>query len=250
MLLFALLPSFNAAFVLPESQIRVAFNTVLALCCSVVGAFVFSHCAPQTGNRFGPLEIHHATIAGGVGVASTASYFYPPLGSMLVGFLIGVVSTAIYLYIVPALRRFLRIGDTTGTLALHGFPGFLGSIAALIVVAVSDTLAETFGTDEQSSVSSSATDLVNKLPGLGNVTVAFGYTFDVAPQELYLTTGGAHLQTHGLIILISIVLPLTAGFFTGLFLRFVGWACKLTVAEQDMYQDKTTFQVPADYPGE
>jgi len=248
MLLFALFPSFNAAFVLPEQQIRVAINTLLALCCSVCGAFIVSHSGLQTGNRFGPLEIHHATIAGGVGVASTATYFYPPVASMLVGFLLGMVSTAIYLYILPALRRFVRIGDTTGTLALHGFPGFLGSIAALIVVAASDSLQSKFGLN----TSKSLTSAVAKIPGLAdnNITVSLGYTFAVKPTDLYGVTGSTHLQTHGLIILISIFLPLVAGFFTGLFLRFVGWACKLTIADQDLYQDKTTFKVPQDYPGE
>jgi hypothetical protein len=171
---------------------------------------------------------------------------------MIVGFLIGIVSTAIYLYIVPALRRFLRIGDTTGTLALHGFPASSARSPRSSSSPSRTRSPRRLAPTRESPCPRRHRQLVNKLPGLnGNVTVAFGYTFDVAPHELYLSTGSAHLQTHGLIILISIVLPLVAGFFTGLFLRFVGWACKLTVAEQDMYQDKTTFQVPAiDYPGE
>jgi ammonium transporter Rh len=246
MLLFALLPSFNAAFALPESQGRIAFNTVLGLCCSVVGAAIVSHSGLSTGNRFGPLEMHHATLAGGVAVASTANYFYPPVASMIVGFTVGMISAALYLYIIPFVRRFT---DTTGTLALHGVPGFIGSIAALIVVSISDDLQDVFGKDPNSRVSQAAMKIAGKLPGLGgeNATVALGFTFNVEPAQLWGATGASHVNTHGAIIGVSIALPLFAGIFTGLLLRLIGRVFKLTIAEQDQYQDKTTFQVPEDY---
>jgi ammonium transporter Rh len=131
-LCFLLFPSYNAAFAYnggggPQ---RIVINTVLALLASIVGALIISHVGRQTGNKFGPLEVHHATLAGGIAIASTSVYALPGVAALVLGFLVGVISCACYLYLTPALKRFARLVDTSGVHDLHGIPGLLVRVHA------------------------------------------------------------------------------------------------------------------------
>lgn len=72
-------------------------------------------CEILKDNGVQTLEIHHASILTGFVVAATVLHFHEAFAWMIVGFFVGTVSTAMCLYYMPALRRFLRVSDI-GTL--------------------------------------------------------------------------------------------------------------------------------------
>jgi len=246
-LLFVLFPSFNAAFAYSSNggQQRVIANTVFALVASIVGAFATSKCAIQSGNKFGPLEIHHATLAGGVAIASTSIYFLPAAAAMTIGFIVGVLSTACYLYLTPALKRFMRLADTAGVHSLHGVPALVGAFVSTIVVAIADSIFESTEA-RNAELSDSVTELNSNING----TVSIGYTYSIKPVDLWYTDGSEHAVNHLFVLLVTFFLALIAGCLTGGFIKFFAWVTKTGVPEEDQYQDKTTFHVPEDYVGE
>lgn len=249
-LAFVLFPMFNASHAYAENggPQRVAINTVLALCGSIAGAFTISHSAIYSGNQFGPIEIHHATLAGGIAIANSAIYFLPPVGALVLGWFAGVISCACFLYFTPALRRYLRIGDAAGTHSLHGFPALLGSAFAMVIIALSDSIFETFS--QRHAEVPVADRLKDSVLKDFNSTISVGYTFDIKPIDLFRESGADRSAMHAATLFVTLLIALVAGCLTGLCLKLFNVFFRTTIEEEDMYADKTAFNVPSDYPEE
>lgn len=132
-------PSFNGALAVGNAQHRVVINTVLSLCNSCLTAFLISRLL-RPGHKFNMVDIQNATLAGGVAVGSSADLVIAPHGSLIIGFIAGLISVLGYIYLQPKLEEY-GIYDTCGVHNLHGIPGLIGGIAGFISASfVSDNL--------------------------------------------------------------------------------------------------------------
>lgn len=173
------------------------------------------------------------------------------LSLSLLGFLVGIISCLSYLYLTPALKRFLRLNDTAGTHSLHGLPALLGSAISLIFVAVSeDIVAATQARFVDANSDNAAVDKISeRFPSL-NTTVSVGFTYDIEPSDLYLESGAAHAGTHAAILGVTLILALASGCLVGAIIRCFNYFFRTAVDDDDMYSDKAAFVVPDDFQEE
>ena len=129
-------PSFNGALADGNSQHRVVINTYLALTNSCIMAFICSKIL-RPHHKFDMVDIQNATLAGGVAVGSSADLVIAPWGSLLIGFVAGLVSVLGYVFLSPKLEEF-GIYDTCGVNNLHGIPGIIGGLGGFISASVAD----------------------------------------------------------------------------------------------------------------
>jgi len=126
-------PSFNGALAGDQyhQQERVVINTVLALTCSCISAFFWSHfyCG-----KLDMVHIQNASLAGGVAVGSSSDLVVGPWGAIVIGLVAGCISVSGYVYLTPRLNA-LGIYDVCGINNLHGMPGVLGAVAGAISAA-------------------------------------------------------------------------------------------------------------------
>ncbi|XP_075063872.1 ammonium transporter Rh type C [Mixophyes fleayi] len=128
-------PSFNSATANHgDAQHRAAINTYCSLASCVLTTVALS----SVLNKKGKLEMVHiqnATLAGGVAVGTAAEMMLTPYGSLIVGFICGIVSTLGYVYLSPILFNKLNLHDTCGIHNLHGMPGIIGGIVGAVTAA-------------------------------------------------------------------------------------------------------------------
>jgi len=141
--MFITFPSFNAALAPDIAQFRVAINTIIAIVTSCVFAFLASR--TFWGGQFHMLDIQHATLAGGIGVASATAQCISPGGACVVGAAAGLLSAVGYAYITPFIERRFGIVDEAGVISGHGLPGLLGGIATILGVAVATSNNHIYG---------------------------------------------------------------------------------------------------------
>lgn len=79
------------------------------------------------------VDMANAALAGGVAIGSTCN-IVSPSGAFAIGLLAGAVSVIGYVFIQPALEKRFKIVDTCGVHNLHGMPGLLGALIAIMVV--------------------------------------------------------------------------------------------------------------------
>lgn len=68
-------------------------------------------------------------------MGTAAEMMLMPYGSLIVGFICGIVSTLGFVYLTPFLESKLRIQDTCGIHNLHGIPGIIGGIVGAVTAA-------------------------------------------------------------------------------------------------------------------
>ena len=130
MVLWVFWPSFCAALVAPADVPKTAVNVILALC----GSTLATYCASvRLRGKISAADIANATLAGGVAIGSTCEHAVPGV-AFAIGILAGVVSTFGFAVIQDKLTQLTRKVDTCGVFYLHGLPGLLGGMAALVVV--------------------------------------------------------------------------------------------------------------------
>jgi len=78
------------------------------------------------------VHIQNATLAGGVAVGTVADKLIRPAGAMVIGTIAGILSTAGFRFIKPAIQKF-HAHDTCGVNNLHGMPGLLAGVFGLIL---------------------------------------------------------------------------------------------------------------------
>jgi len=200
-------PSFNAAFGIGNSKHRAVVNTVISLCASCTVAFLASQFV-RNEKHFNMIDIQNATLAGGVAMGASADLVIHPSVAILIGSLAGFVSVVGFTFVQPFVERVLGLHDTCGVHNLHGMPGILGAIAAVIAAAVADD--DLYGCREDSA------DGVAEL-GCMNAKDS-GQLYDIYPNRLTRTPSKqAWLQLAYLVITLAIAI--SSGFVTGFFLR-------------------------------
>lgn len=130
MVLWVFWPSFCSA-IAPASQFQqTVVNTVLALCGATLCTFLASSLLRKKPSI---ADIANASLAGGVAIGATCN-LVSPLGAFGIGALAGTLCVLGYVFVGPKLQQKFKIIDTCGVHNLHGMPGLLGGLLAIIVV--------------------------------------------------------------------------------------------------------------------
>ncbi len=141
MVLWVFWPSFCAALVAPELIPTTVMNVIFALC----GSTLLTYFATMLLRRkIDAADIANATLAGGVAIGSTCDKVSLPV-AFFIGAVAGFASTFGFAVIQEKLQKGLRLVDTCGVSNLHGIPGLLGGLAALIFVGGIDRGAQWLG---------------------------------------------------------------------------------------------------------
>ncbi|MDP4132741.1 MAG: ammonium transporter [Bacillota bacterium] len=131
MVLWIFWPSFCCAIVSPEQVQITAINTILALCGATLGTYLIGLILHK--GKTAIADIANASLAGGVAIGSTCNVV-SPLGAFGIGIAAGTLCVVGYAIIQPLISAKLKIVDTCGVHNLHGMPGLLGGLAAILVV--------------------------------------------------------------------------------------------------------------------
>lgn len=129
LMLWVFWPSFTSAVASPERVVLTAINTVFALAGATIATYIFTK---LIRGKIDIEDIANASLAGGVAIGSTCDIANPGM-SMLIGIAAGILSTVGYSIIAPKVQKLIRGGDTCGVHNLHGMPGLLGGLSAIII---------------------------------------------------------------------------------------------------------------------
>ncbi len=131
MVLWLFWPSFCSA-VVPAGQLQhTAVNTVLALSGATLSTFVLSTLLRK--GKTSVADMANAALAGGVSIGATCNIVSPAV-AFGIGALAGALCVVGYVFIQPALLARFKIVDTCGVHNLHGMPGLLGGLIAVVAV--------------------------------------------------------------------------------------------------------------------
>lgn len=131
MVLWIFWPSFCAAIV-PEEQVELTVvNTIVALCGATVITYLLSTVFRKGKPSIG--DIANASLAGGVAIGATCNLVTTPV-AFLIGLLAGALCVIGYNVIQPKLLSRFKQLDSCGVHNLHGMPGLLGGLIAILVV--------------------------------------------------------------------------------------------------------------------
>eukprot|EP01114_Cavostelium_apophysatum_P008484 TRINITY_DN2100_c0_g1_i3.p1 TRINITY_DN2100_c0_g1~~TRINITY_DN2100_c0_g1_i3.p1 ORF type:complete len:515 (+),score=113.67 TRINITY_DN2100_c0_g1_i3:165-1709(+) len=208
--LWIMWPSFNAAIARPgHAETRAIVNTFISICSSTMATYLLSRLTGE--NKFDIVHIQNSTLAGGVIMGVAADLHVTPVGAIICGFVVGIISVLGYKYLTPFLSRKFNIQDICGINNLHGMPGICSCIVGIFVTLAAKNNKELYG-DEYS---------------------------DYFPQGDHQ----AGYQAAGLFITIGIAI--LGGSFTGL-LMARGWRLGGLV-KADFFNDRTFWHLPTDY---
>jgi len=141
MVLWVFWPSFCAALVAPELVPKTVLNVVIALCGSTLATYVATMVLRR---KICAADIANATLAGGVAIGSTCDQVSLNT-AMIIGGVAGAASTFGFAVIQERLQKGLKLVDTCGVSNLHGIPGVLGGLAAIVAVKGIDAVAQLTG---------------------------------------------------------------------------------------------------------
>ncbi|MEI6132347.1 MAG: ammonium transporter [Bacillota bacterium] len=130
MILWIFWPFFCSAIVLPGEIAATAVNTVLALCGATLATYLVSLLLRK--GKPAIADIANASLAGGVAIGATCN-LVSPYAAFGIGILAGTLCVIGYVIIQPRIEKALKIVDTCGVHNLHGMPGIVGGLAAIIV---------------------------------------------------------------------------------------------------------------------
>ncbi|XP_037691270.1 ammonium transporter Rh type C [Choloepus didactylus] len=209
-------PSFNSAVSNHgDAQHRAAINTYCSLAACVLTSVAMSSALQKKG-KLDMVHIQNATLAGGVAVGTAAEMMLMPYGSLIVGFICGIVSTLGFVYLTPFLESRLRIQDTCGIHNLHGMPGIIGGIVGAVTAASAST--EVYGQE-----------------GLVHAFDFQGSKKNWSPSM----QGG--FQAAG--IFVSLAMALVGGAIVGIILKLPVWG---QPADENCFEDAVYWEVPKD----
>ncbi|XP_030765050.1 ammonium transporter Rh type A [Sitophilus oryzae] len=219
-------PSFNAIDLDTDKAYRAIINTYLSLTASCVTAFITSQLT-FTDHKFNMVYVQNATLSGGVAIGASANLMVEPFGAILIGFLAGALSVFGYKIISPFIEKHLSIEDTCGVHNLHGMPGLLGGIAAIIMASIASekqyhkTLYEIYRA-RASPVVSEPTEYIHLEAGDGR-------------------TAGQQAGYQTILVLVTIVMSVFSGFLTGFIMNFKCWN---QVTAESFYDDAVFWNLP------
>ncbi|NGZ11907.1 MAG: ammonium transporter [Nitrospira sp. LK70] len=131
MVLWMFWPSFATAIVPFEQMPQTIVNTILALSGATFATYFLS--AHFHHGKASMVDMANATLAGGVSIGSTCN-LVSPTGAFGIGLLAGALSVIGFVFIQPMLESKIKLIDTCGVHNLHGMPGLLGGLTAIVVV--------------------------------------------------------------------------------------------------------------------
>lgn len=131
MVLWLFWPSFCSAIVPLEQVPQTAVNTVLALAGATLSTYLMSTLLRK--GKTSIADMANAALAGGVAIGATCN-LVAPAGAFGIGLLAGTICVIGYVFIQPALEARLKMVDTCGVHNLHGMPGVVGGLLAMLVV--------------------------------------------------------------------------------------------------------------------
>jgi len=142
LILWVFWPSFTSAIVTPERVVLTAINTVFALAGASIATYIFSK---LIRGKLDVEDIANAALAGGVAIGSTCDIASPG-SSLLIGLAAGTLSVLGYSIIAPKICKAIKGLDTCGVHNLHGMPGLLGGLSAIIIAKAADLQGFSVGT--------------------------------------------------------------------------------------------------------
>lgn len=131
MVLWLFWPSFATAIVPFEEMPQTVTNTLLALCGATLATFFLSTLLHK--GKTSMVDMANAALAGGVAIGSTCNVV-GPTGAFTIGLLAGALSVLGYVFVTPMLESRAKTVDTCGVHNLHGLPGLLGGLSAILIV--------------------------------------------------------------------------------------------------------------------
>lgn len=131
MVLWLFWPSFATAIVPFEQMPQTIVNTILALSGATLATYFLS--THFHHGKTSMVDMANATLAGGVSIGSTCN-LVSPTGAFGIGLLAGALSVIGFVFIQPMLESKIKLIDTCGVHNLHGMPGLLGGLTAIVVV--------------------------------------------------------------------------------------------------------------------
>ncbi|XP_070256593.1 ammonium transporter Rh type C [Myotis yumanensis] len=207
-------PSFNSAVSNHgDAQHRAAINTYCSLAACVLTAVALSSALHKKG-KLDMVHIQNATLAGGVAVGTAAEMMLMPYGSLIVGFICGIVSTLGFVYLTPFLESRLRIQDTCGIHNLHGMPGVIGGIVGAVTAACAN------------------------IQVYGQEGLAHAFNFDGFKTEWTPSLQGS-FQAAG--IFVSLAMALVGGLIVGSILKLPIWG---QASDENCFEDAVYWEVP------
>ncbi|XP_075431288.1 ammonium transporter Rh type C isoform X2 [Ascaphus truei] len=207
-------PSFNSAVSNHgDAQHRAAINTYCSLAACVLTTVAISSLVNRTG-KLEMVHIQNATLAGGVAVGTAGEMMLTTYGSLIVGFICGIVSTLGFTYLSPFLASKLRLHDTCGIHNLHGLPGVIGGIVGAVTAAA-------------------ATASVYTQAGLVSL---FGFYGPYANRTPSIQGG---FQAAG--IFVSLAFAFVGGTIVGFILKLPFWG---EPADENCFDDAVYWEVP------
>jgi len=224
-------PSFNGILLGPGTQQnRAVINTYFSLSGAVIFTFIVSPLVDKKG-RISMVHVQNATLAGGVAVGTVADLILKPYGALAIGISAGLVSTLGYAYLTPLLNRRFKIHDTCGVHNLHGVPALVAAIAGVIASALAKE--KNYGSDLYSIWPSR-----QSFPATNTTAAVVG------------RTAGAQAGYQMLALIVTLILAIVGGAFTGLVVKLIDPPQK-----EQLFDDTTFWDVPTedrlpDYYGE
>ncbi|KAI5943485.1 ammonium transporter Rh type C isoform X1 [Manis javanica] len=207
-------PSFNSAVSNHgDAQHRAAINTYCSLAACVLTSVALSSALHKKG-KLDMVHIQNATLAGGVAVGTAAEMMLMPYGSLIVGFICGIISTLGFVYLTPFLESRLRIQDTCGIHNLHGIPGIIGGIVGAVTATY--TSSEVYGQD-----------------GLVHTSGSKGF------KPNWTSRMQGKFQAAG--IFVSLAMALVGGLFVGLILKLPIWG---QPSDENCFDDAVYWELP------
>ncbi|KAJ8318569.1 hypothetical protein KUTeg_003660 [Tegillarca granosa] len=211
--LWAFWPSLNAGSLIIDQQHRSVINTYLSLTASSLISFAVSAFLNKNGN-LDILHIQRAALAGGVAIGATAHMPIGPWLSLLIGSASGAISTLGFKYLTPVMADTCSIHDTCGIHNVHGMPGLLAGFAGACATALAtfDKWGET---------------LFEIFPG--TAPTIDSYLYRHLHQNASIWEAGLHRRSieqagyQMASMLLTVIVAITGGLFTGLFLRIPVW---------------------------
>lgn len=131
MVLWIFWPSFCSAIV-PISQMpQTVVNTLLSLCGATLSTYFLSTLFRK--GKTSIADMANAALAGGVAIGATCNVVSPGM-AFGIGVLAGALSVVGYVFVQPVLESKFKLVDTCGVHNLHGMPGLMGGLIAIVVV--------------------------------------------------------------------------------------------------------------------
>lgn len=131
MVLWLFWPSFATAIVPFEQMPQTVVNTILALSGATLATYFLSTHFHK--GKTSMVDMANAALAGGVSIGSTCN-LVGPVGAFSIGLLAGALSVIGFVFVLPMLESKFKLVDTCGVHNLHGMPGLLGGLSAILVV--------------------------------------------------------------------------------------------------------------------